>query len=413
MTTDIRSLRIEFWKHATPFVMVYAVVWGVAGIALPLVARTAGRAGLVFAMLNLGIGVAAPVWGHVSRRVPVAGLVFLSTLLAGVAWVVLTLLGNLLLPLMALLFGLFASGTFALATVQVTKIFPKEQWDTYIAQMQSLMVGGQVAGLLATSLYSGAALGLPFLLVGIVGGAMVARGAIRREVREIETVRFKSRSSAVIFPGLLHGHYLRRFRPRHLLHFGNIRLAVVLARWTLLQLAWAPIFAIYPLMMHATFGFSGPAASLLYSASTALCVPLFMGVGVIARRRSPFVAMTLGAVVSTAAFALMYLAAIAGRSAIGGAGFVLMVCSYAFVAVGMNDGVVATVSEDQQGDVLGVANALMSVDNVVGGVAGGALVSTLGEPALFAIGFVLSALALALGILSRARRPGTEDTAAE
>jgi predicted MFS family arabinose efflux permease len=77
-----------------------------------------------------------------------------------------------------------------------------------------------------------------------------------------------------------------------------------------------------------------------------------------------------------------------------------MVCSYAFVGVGMNDGVVAVVSEEKEGEALGVANALMSVDNVVGGMAGGALVTALGYPVLFGIGFVLSAAAVALGVVS-------------
>jgi predicted MFS family arabinose efflux permease len=110
--------------------------------------------------------------------------------------------------------------------------------------------------------------------------------------------------------------------------------------------------------------------------------------------------MTIGAIISTAAFALMYLSLIAGSSLVGGAGFVLMVCSYAFVGVGMNDGVVAVVSEEKEGEALGVANALMSVDNVVGGMAGGALVTALGYPVLFGIGFVLSAAAVALGVVS-------------
>jgi MFS family permease len=220
--------------HAMPFVTVYGVVWGVAGITLPL------RAGLVFAMLNLGVALGAPLWGHLSRTHSVTGLIFLSTGLAGLAWLGLTALGNTLLPLTALVFGLFSAGTFALATVQVTNIFPRETWDSHIADMQSLMVGGQVVGLLATSVCSGPALGIPFLV-----------------------------------------------------------------------------------------------------------------------------------------------------------GFVTMICTYAFVALGMNDGVVAAVSGAREGDVLGIANALMSIDNVVGG-----------------IGFVLSVIALLLGGASAAFRRRLRQAAA-
>ena len=96
----------------------------------------------------------------------------------------------------------------------------------------------------------------------------------------------------------------------------------------------------------------------------------------------------------------MCLSPVLGSPMVGGAVFVLMVCAYAFVGVGMNDGVVSVVSEEKEGEALGVANALMSADNVVGGIAGGALVSALGYPILFGIGFLLSGVALLLGIAS-------------
>ena len=90
--------RLRLLAHAMPFVMVYGVVWGVAGISLPLLAGSPGRAGLIFAMLNLGVAIGAPLWGHLSRTHTVTGLIFLSTALAGLGWLVLAALGNTLLP---------------------------------------------------------------------------------------------------------------------------------------------------------------------------------------------------------------------------------------------------------------------------------------------------------------------------
>lgn len=397
----------QLFAHAIPFVMVYGVVWGVAGISLPLLAGSPGRAGLIFAMLNLGVAIGAPLWGHLSRRHSVTGLILLSTALAGLGWLVLTWLGNRLLPLTALAFGVFSAGTFALATVQVTKIFPREKWDAYIADMQSLMVGGQVVGLLATSLYSGAALGIPFLLIGIIAAALLARDLIAREEEAVFHHRWHARRPRSFLPGILHGHHLRRLRLRHVLAVQSPFLAVVLTRWTLLILAWAPIFAVYPLLMHHVFRFSESGSSLLYSGSTALSVPLFLVAGWIAKRTSSVVAMTLGALTSSASFALMYAALLSGSAPVGAIGFVLMICAYAFVALGMNDGVVASVKAEEEGDVLGVANALMSIDNVVGGIGGGILVAAFGYGTVFGIGFVLSVLALLLGSASAAFRRRT------
>lgn len=395
-----RNQGLKLVVHALPFAMVYGVVWGVAGISLPLLAGSASRAGLVFAMLNLGVAIAAPVWGHLSRRHSVSGLILASTALAGLGWMLLTILGNTLLPAMALAFGLFAAGTFALATVQVTRVFPRETWDAYIADMQSLMVLGQVAGLLATSVYAGPALGIPFLAVGVLAASVLARDLIKRERPRAPHHRWRPHQPRAFLPGMLHGHHVRRLRISSLLTLRSAFVAVILTRWTLLILAWAPIFAVYPLLMHHAFGFSNAGSSLLYSGSTALSVPLFVGAGWIAKRASSVVSMTLGAACSTAAFALMYAALIGGFGALGAAGFVLMICAYGFVAPGMNDGVVAAVSESEQGDILGVANALMSIDNVVGGIGGGILIAAFGYGVLFCIGFALSAAALVLGVTS-------------
>lgn len=405
MTAASTTLRVHLGTRAIPFVAVYGVVWGVAGIALPLVAGSASRAGLVFAMLNLGIGLAAPLWGRLSRRFAVADLIFASTLLATLGWTAITILGNSGLPMLAFLFGLFASGTFALATVQVTKIFPKPQWDTAIADMQSLMVVGEVVALLATSLYSGVALGLPFLVVGGIGAAILGRGMIRRSLADIERLGFKLRAVPTIFPGILHGHHILRFHPKHLIHFRTPGVAIILAPWTLLVLAWAPVFAVYPLMMSGNFGLSGSVSSLLYSGSTALSIPLFIFAGRMCKRSSPAAVMTIGAVASAVAFALMYAGPEIGGRFSGAAGFAMMVFSYGFVAVGMNDGVVSLVSEQKQGEVLGVANALMSVDNVVGGIFGGALVSAFGYRTVFGIGFIVSVIAAAFAFAKIVARP--------
>lgn len=404
MTRQSIPERYQLLTHAIPFVMVYGVVWGVAGIALPLLAGSPGRAGLVFAALNLGVAIGAPLWGHLSRRHSVTGLIFLSTVLAGLAWLILTLFGNMLLPETALVFGLFSAGTFALATVQVTSIFPRERWDSYIADMQSLMVGGQVVGLLATSVFSGAALGIPFLVIGIFAAGLLARKLIARERAALGKHSWHLRAPHSLLPGILHGHYLHRLRPRHIFAVQSPFLAVVLTRWTLLILAWAPIFAVYPLLMHHVFRFSDGESSLLYSGSTALSVPLFVVAGWIARRASSVVSMTLGAVTSSAAFALMYVALFSGSDPAGAVGFILMICAYAFVALGMNDGVVTSVSAQEEGDVLGIANALMSIDNVIGGIVGGILVAAFGYGALFGIGFVLSVIALLMGVASAAFR---------
>lgn len=398
-------LRARFWKTSIPFVAVYAVVWGVGNITLPLLAGSDARAGLVFAMLNLGVGLAAPVWGLLANRVRLSFLVLWSAVLSGSSWLALTLLGSRLLPALCLLFGLASAGIFALATVQVTHIFPKDKWDEYIARMQSLMTAGQVTGLLATSLYAKAVVGLPFLVVGILVSAFVSRGAIAAVVHRHHHFHVGRLAPRTNLPGIVHGHYHLRFRLRHLGHLANLPLLLVLSRWTLVLLAYAPIYAVYPLMMKGAFGFDSSVASIVYSVSTALTVLFFVVAGRVAKRRAPFAVTTLGAAISTLSFLCMIAGPYTGIGSFGAVGFLLMVSSYAFVAVGMNDGVVTLVSEQKEGEALGVANALMSADNVLGGLGGGVLVTVFGYESIFLLGLVLSGAAVGLGMLRPRTRP--------
>jgi len=45
----------NFYYLALPFSIVNGVVWGIGIVSLPLLAKTTSRAGLAFAMINLGI----------------------------------------------------------------------------------------------------------------------------------------------------------------------------------------------------------------------------------------------------------------------------------------------------------------------------------------------------------------------
>lgn len=396
------DLQRRFYKTAIPYVMVYAVIWGVAIVALPLLAGSDARAGLTFAMLNVGVALAAPLWGRFGNRVSLGLLVFLITVLSAASWLAIVLSGGAFLPGLAFVFGLTAAGIFALGTVQVTQIFPKDQWDIYIARMQSLMTMGQVAGLLATAVYAKAAAGLPFLAVGVLASGYVWRRTLAAVVERPEVGRI---STAAALPGIVHAHFTFKFRPAHLIHLANIPVLIVIARFAFIMLACAPVYAVYPLLMRGAFGIGESVSSLLYSGSTALMVVAFFASGRVARRFGPAAATSAGAVLGVLGFLAMLIASRDGLEIAGAAGFVVMVVLYAFAAVGMNDGIVGRVSPEKEGEVLGIANTMMSLANVLGGLFSGAFVMLYGYQAVFWLGLVLSGVVLALGVF--VRKPGT------
>jgi len=400
----VSDLQRRFYQVAIPYVMVYAVIWGVAIMTLPLLAGSDSRAGLTFAMLNVGVALAAPLWGRLGNRVPLGALMIAITALSAASWLAVILFNGPYLPALAFVFGLTAAGIFALATVQVTQIFPKDQWDIYIARMQSLMTMGQVAGLAATALYANAIAGLPFLAAGVAASAYVWRRTLTQMITE--RARIGRVSTAAPLPGIVHAHFTFQFRPAHLIHLANVPVMIVIARFAFFMLACAPVYAVYPLLMKGAFGIDESESSLIYSGSTALMVITFFASGWIAKRFGPMVSTGTAGALGIVAFLAMLAGFRYGLDYAGAAGFILMVALYAFAAVGMNDGIVGRVSADKEGEVLGIANTMMSAANVLGGLFAGTVVTLYGYNAVFWLGAGLAAIVLGLGFfLRKADRP--------
>lgn len=388
---------MKFWRMALPFIMVNAVVWGVASIALPVLAGSDSRAGLVFAMLNLGLAIGAFIWGYLSRKVGLSILLFSSTLFSAAVWIVLVLLDGILLPFLAFVFGIFAAAIWALATVQVTRSYPKQEWDSRIARMQSFLVLGQVMGLLIASASSKPVLGIPLLGLAVLATLPVRlageRAAVSRFVHSQHHI-----PKARIFD-ILTGHSHVNFKLSHLIHLKNIPLLIFYIRWILVLLAPAPVFAVFPLLMKGTFNLNTSMASIVFAGSTFASVLVFVAAAKLARKRSAFTSFNIGVLVCLAGFLMMYGAAIEWNRWIGVGGFVLVIVSWAFVSTGMNIGVVKLVNPEKEGEALGLANMLMSLDNMIGGLAGGILAAAFGYSVILIIGVGLSAGALVLEVV--------------
>ncbi len=388
---------MKFWRMALPFILVNAVVWGVASIALPVLAGGDSRAGLVFAMLNLGLAIGAFIWGYLSRKIGLSILLFFSTLFSTAVWVVLVLFDGTLLPILAFLFGLFAAAIWALATLQVTQSYPKKEWDSHIARMQSFLVLGQVMGLLIASASSRPVLGIPLL-----GLAVLATLPVNLSGEEAAISRFVHSEHHIPkarILDILTGYSHVNFKFSHLVHLKNIPLLVFYIRWILILLAPAPVFAVFPLLMKGTFNLSTSMASIIFAGSTFASVLVFVAADKLAHKRSAFTSFNIGVLVCLAGFLMMYGATIGWNRWIGVGGFVLVIVSWAFVSTGMNIGVIKLVNPEKEGEALGLANMLMSLDNMIGGLVGGILASAFGYSFILMIGFVLSAGALVLEVV--------------
>ncbi len=386
----------NFYYLALPFSIVNGVVWGIGIVSLPLLAKTTSRAGLTFAMINLGIAVGAIIWGHLSKKFKLNNLIFTGTVLSFLAWLAITLLnGRFLIPL-AFIFGTFTASIFTFASMIVTNTYPKELWDKYIARMQAFMTFGTVVGLLVTTVYAKVVVALPFLFLAIVLYLpFYKRHNSKAEQHSLHFSLLKPRHNfSEMFNGYFHGH----IKWKHWRNFTNKPLLLLYLRWIFILLAPAPVYAMYPLLMKKAFHLSTSGSSMVYAFSTAVGVYLFLTAGNMAKRKSASFTMNTGAALYLISFLLMLSGMLFNIALFGIAGFVLMIFSWSFVSTGMNINVVELADEGKRGEALGISNSIQSIDNVLGGAIGGMIVAAMGYQVIMYLGILFSGIAIILSI---------------
>ena len=388
-----------FLYLALPFAAVNGVVWGVGIIVIPLLAGTSSKAGVAFGMINLGIALGAVMWGVLSRWVQVDRLVFASCILSFVVWLAMAVMhGKALVPL-AFLFGSSAAGIFVLASVVVTRVYRKDQWDRYVSLMQAFMTGGTVVGLLLTSVWAGPLVGIPLLALGIVVCIPMSRHMAGKG--EEHPLHPRCLKPKMHFSEFFTGYFHRRFRLGHLFHLKEKELFRLNLRWGLALLAVAPVYAIYPLLMRDAFGVGQRSSSLVYAVSTAIGVGFFVVAGRLSKRSTSALPFNLGLLLYFLTFVFMLVGYAFKMKALGVVGFMVMIFAWSFISVGMNLSVVEMMDEDHRAEALGVANAIQSLDNVAGGMMGGALASRFGDTSIMALGVILTLAALLTGLKMR------------
>ncbi len=391
----------NFFHLALPFSIVNGVVWGIGIMVIPLLAQTSMKAGLAFAMLNLGIGIGAIMWSVLSHTVKIKNLIFASSLLSCVGWLLIILFHSVFLIPLVFVFGFFAAGIFALASVIVTNTYDKSNWDKYISLMQAFMTIGTVVGLLVVSIYTNAIAAIPFLIIGFLSYIPLAQyhNHITKH-RRLDSSLIKPKMH---FSEIFTGYFYHRFRIKHILHLKNKRVLLINFGWIFALLAAAPIYAMYPLLMKHVFFVKESLSSLIYALSTGLGVVFFVMAGKISEKHSPFISFNIGIFLYALSFIFMLLGIYMSLYLLGEIGFVVMIIAWSFIAVGMNIGIVKLVNETKRSELLGVANMFQSFDNVIGGFMGGIIATHFGYTyvILFSLLFTIFAMVAGVSLLSR------------
>jgi len=386
----------NFFHVALPFSIVNGVVWGIGIMVIPLLAKTSIKAGLAFAMLNLGIGIGAVVWSVLSHTIKIKNLIFASSLLSFAGWLLILLFNRTFLIPLVFVFGFFTAGIFALASIVVTNTYNKPLWDKYISLMQALMTFGTVVGLLITSVYTSAIVAIPFLIIGFLSYVPLLQ--YHNYIVKHHELHSSLLKPKMHFSEIFTGYFFRRFSIKHILYLKNKQVLLINLGWIFALLAAAPIYAVYPLLMKHVFLVKESLSSLIYAVSTGLGVGFFIIAGRISEKRSPFLSFNIGILLYILSFALMFCGIYTSFYILGVTGFVFMIIAWSFIAVGMNVGIVKLVDESKRAELLGVANALQSFDNVIGGFAGGIIAASFGYRYVILFSLIFSIFAIIAGI---------------
>ncbi len=387
---------LTFFHLALPFSIVNGVVWGIGIMTLPILAKTGARAGLTFAMINLGIGIGAILWGTLSHTFKVRNLIFASSFLSFLGWLIIALFhGKFLIPL-AFFFGIFTAGIFALASVIVTNTYEEKEWDKYISLMQALMTLGTVIGLLITSIYTNVIAGIPFLIIAFLSYIPLSRHhgyVVRHHKLNLALLKPKMHFSEIFT-----GYFYHRFKIKHFLHLRDKRILLLNLGWIFSLLAAAPVYAMYPLLMKHVFLVKESSSSLIYAVSTGLGVYFFILAGKMSEKKSPLFSFNAGILLYLISFLLMFTGIKTQFYFLGIFGFIFMIIAWSFISVGMNVGIVKLADESKRAELLGVANTLQSFDNVIGGFVGGIIAEIFGYSYVILFGLVFTFFAIIIGI---------------
>ncbi len=385
----------NFFHLSLPFSIVNGVVWGIGIMVIPMLAKTSMKAGLAFAMLNLGIGIGAMVWSFLSHIIKVKNLVFASSILSFIGWLLILIFHKTLLVTFVFIFGFFSAGIFSLASVIVTNTYSKSSWDKYISLMQAVMTLGTVAGLLFTSVYTSGVVAIPFLIIGFLSYIPLLQ--YHNYIVKHHELHSSLLKPKMHFSEIFTGYFFRRFRIKHILHFKHKKILLINLGWIFALLAAAPIYAVYPLLMKHVFFVKESVSSLIYAVSTGLGVVFFIIAGKISEKLSSFLSFNIGILLYVLSFIMMLCGIFTSFPMSGVVGFVFMIIAWSFIAVGMNVSIVKLVDESKRAELLGVANMLQSFDNVIGGFAGGIIATHFGYTYVILFSLIFSVLAIMAG----------------
>jgi DHA1 family tetracycline resistance protein-like MFS transporter len=402
------------WKRwVEPWYLAYAflgaTIGGLAPILLPLAVSQTGSAthiGLVMAAFNLG-GLTAPLWGILADRyrlhrwllsggliVTASGLgIFPFTRTQG-AW-----LG------FALLQGIGATSAATVANLFVVEVHSRSEWDKRIGWLQTFYGGGQVSGLLLAGFLSQTNLKVALLiasgvtlLAAFLGWSTTRTPATPQVVRPVLPRLSPHSESVVGSPQHLY-HHLHLDALGRLIQESPSPFGLFLSLWLISFMGSAAFFSLYPVLMKHVYGVGPGLSSVGYAIAAGIGLAFYSSAGGWSDRFGAKPVIKSGLGIRLLAFLGLFVlgATHSGQGWLALLGFLFIVLSWSLLSVS-GTALTAQLSRSNEGEGMGVFNAVTATAGVIGAALGGWVAGRWGYNAatVVAIGGVATGLLLSV-----------------
>jgi MFS family permease len=375
---------------------------GLVPILLPLVlSRTSGAAdiGLVMAAFSLG-GLTAPIWGGLADRFRLHQRLLIGGLLG-------TALGAAVFPFtlsllqrtgLALVSGIGLASASTVANLFIVEVHPKSEWDVRIGWLQTFYGGGQVIGLVLAGLIGQSRPECGLWLAGGMGVAAIIPVVVFGTHQE-QSVLLKPRP--VLLHPVLHAEWPVS-SPQHLYHSLSMQgirtlfatfstsFGIFLIAWLLSFSGSAAFFSFYPILMQKVYGVLPGISATGYALAAGLGLILYAPAGSWSIKWGPLPVLRDALVLRIAAFLVLTVLAIkpfANRGWLAILFFLITVLAWSLLSVS-STALVAILSPKNEGEGMGIFNAVTALAGVIGATAGGWAANMWGYTAIPILGII-------------------------
>jgi MFS family permease len=376
---------------------------GLVPILLPLVtSRTNGAEdiGLVMAAFSLG-GLTAPIWGGLADRFRLHRPLLIGGLFG-------TALGAALFPFtlslslrifLALLSGIGLAAASTVANLFIVEVHPESEWDARIGWLQTFYGGGQVIGLVLAGLIGQSRPEFGLWLAGGIGAAAIIPAMIGIGARQMSGAPLPHRP---VLSRPAHHAEWPAGSPQHLYHHPTMQgmrtlfapfrtsFGIFLIAWLLSFSGSAAFFSFYPVLMQKVYGLVPGLSSTGYALAAGLGLLLYAPAGRWSARKGPLSILRGALVLRIAAFILLTLLSVGSFSQRGWLAMLLfffVVLAWSLLSVS-STALVAGLSPKNEGEGMGIFNAVTALSGVIGAGLGGWAANLWGYVAVPVMGIV-------------------------